>query len=221
MHDDHVGRLSAFAAEFGFAYGAITGLPFADGASFKAHVLVHNWPDGLADIYDAAGVFSASALVQAVSRTRLPVFSDGCLLTKTGATETNGGLAAYFAAAKLCATLAIKVQAHGGEHWLLVLSGERLPLSREELSRFTHRALELFESLEDDATVSDTLKDVLSTRELACLRFAAEGKSSDDIAVVLGVSAFAISSYFRSAAEKLEAANRMQAIAKAIRLKLI
>lgn len=94
-------------------------------------------------------------------------------------------------------------------------------ISQEKLSHFAYRALEFFESLEDDAAVSDTLKDALSTRELACLRFAAEGKSSDDIAVVLGVSAFAISSYFRSAAEKLEAANRMQAIAKAIRLKLI
>lgn len=221
MHHDHVSRLAEFAAEFGFSHGLIAELPLSDGASFNAHVLVHNWPDELASIYETAGVFAGSALVRTLSRTRLPVFNEGCLLTETVATETDDRLAAHFAAAKLCSTLAIKITARGLEQCFLALSGERVAFSRDELSHFTYRALEFFESLEDDAAVSDTLKDVLSTRELACLRFAAEGKSSDDIAVVLGVSSFAVSSYFRSAAEKLEAVNRMQAIAKAIRLKLI
>lgn len=221
MHEDHVRRLAAFAAEFGFSHGAVAELPFASGASFKAHVLIHTWPEELAGAYDQADVFSSSALVRAVAATRLPVFNEGCLWAEAEGAGADDALSARFAAAKLRTTLAIRIPVHGGEDCLVALSGERPVPSIGELSNFTYRALEFFESLEDDAAVSDTLKDELSTRELACLRFAAEGKSSDDIAVVLGLSAFAVSSYFRSAAEKLGAVNRMQAIAKAIRLKLI
>ena len=50
---------------------------------------------------------------------------------------------------------------------------------------------------------------------------AAAGKSSDEIAIILGISAYTVSSYFKSATRKLKAVNRMQAIAIALRLRLI
>ena len=64
-------------------------------------------------------------------------------------------------------------------------------------------------------------REKLSSREVECLRWAAAGKSSDEIAIILGISAYTVSSYFKSATRKLDAVNRMQAIARAMRMKLI
>ncbi len=47
----------------------------------------------------------------------------------------------------------------------------------------------------------------LSAREVECLRWAAAGKSSDEIAIILDISAYTVSSYFKSAARKLDAVN--------------
>ena len=81
--------------------------------------------------------------------------------------------------------------------------------------------MQLFECLEKTCSTGGSARDKLSSREIECLRWAAAGKSSDEIAIILGISVYTVSSYFTSATRKLEAVNRMQAIACAMRLKLI
>ena len=56
----------------------------------------------------------------------------------------------------------------------------------------------------------------LSPRELECLSFAARGQTSKDIAFKLGISERTIQFHFDSIRSKLGAANRQEAVAKAI-----
>lgn len=58
----------------------------------------------------------------------------------------------------------------------------------------------------------------LSEREIACLQLAGDGRISEEIAENLGLSVHTINAYLGSATMKLDAVNRIQAIAKAIRL---
>lgn len=61
----------------------------------------------------------------------------------------------------------------------------------------------------------------INNREAECLQFAGNGMTSDDIAVRLGLSVHTINAHLSSATTKLDSVNRIQAIAKAIRLGLI
>jgi DNA-binding CsgD family transcriptional regulator len=58
----------------------------------------------------------------------------------------------------------------------------------------------------------------LSERELACLQMAGDGCISEAIAENMGLSVHTVNAYLGTATTKLDAVNRIQAIAKAIRL---
>jgi len=59
---------------------------------------------------------------------------------------------------------------------------------------------------------------MLSKREVECLRWAAAGKTNDEIAIILGLKRTTIRFHIRTAAEKLNAVNRDQALFKAAQL---
>lgn len=60
--------------------------------------------------------------------------------------------------------------------------------------------------------------ETLSEREIACLQLAGDGRISEEIAEKLGLSVHTVNAYLGSATLKLDSVNRIQAIAKAIRL---
>jgi DNA-binding CsgD family transcriptional regulator len=60
--------------------------------------------------------------------------------------------------------------------------------------------------------------EALSERELACLQMAGDGCISEAIAEKMGLSVHTVNAYLGTATTKLDAVNRIQAIAKAIRL---
>lgn len=61
----------------------------------------------------------------------------------------------------------------------------------------------------------------LSARELECLKWAARGKTAEDIACILGRSVETVRIHLKRAGTKLAASNRAQAVAKACHLGLI
>ena len=63
-----------------------------------------------------------------------------------------------------------------------------------------------------------TPAEALSEREIACLQMAGDGCISEAIAEKMGLSVHTVNAYLGTATTKLDAVNRIQAIAKAIRL---
>lgn len=66
-----------------------------------------------------------------------------------------------------------------------------------------------------------TMQDPLSDRERECLFWVSEGKTTDEVAVILGVSSNTVNSYITHAIQKFSASNRAMAIATAIRSGII
>lgn len=64
-------------------------------------------------------------------------------------------------------------------------------------------------------------QDPLSDRERECLAWVSEGKTTDEVAVILGVSGNTVNNYVTHAIQKLSASNRAMAIATAIRSGII
>lgn len=61
----------------------------------------------------------------------------------------------------------------------------------------------------------------LSDRERECLVWVSQGKTTEEIALILGVSANTVNGYITHAVQKLSASNRVMAISKAIRSGII
>ncbi|MBF0622131.1 MAG: helix-turn-helix transcriptional regulator [Magnetococcales bacterium] len=61
----------------------------------------------------------------------------------------------------------------------------------------------------------------LTPREKECLRWAAEGKSSWEIGMILTISERTAINHLQNAGRKLQATNRVQAVARAVLYKLI
>lgn len=80
--------------------------------------------------------------------------------------------------------------------------------------RSSHVMMDLLSLDERRAAASETL----SEREIACLQLAGDGRISEEIADKLGLSVHTVNAYLGSATIKLDSVNRIQAIAKAIRL---
>lgn len=66
-----------------------------------------------------------------------------------------------------------------------------------------------------------SLNGVLSERERECLKWVSEGKTTDEVALILGVSSNTVNSYVAHAIQKFGASNRAMAIATAIRSRTI
>ena len=68
---------------------------------------------------------------------------------------------------------------------------------------------------------ADGISNPLSDRERECLHWVSEGKTTDEIALILGVSSNTVNSYIAHAIQKFGANNRAMAIATAIRSGII
>ena len=67
------------------------------------------------------------------------------------------------------------------------------------------------------SSARSSLADVLSVRQRECLKWVSEGKTTEEVALILGVSSNTVNSYVAHALQKFGASNRAMAIATAIR----
>lgn len=72
-----------------------------------------------------------------------------------------------------------------------------------------------------EATAGKPARTEISQRERECLQWVAEGKTTEEVALILGVSANTINSYMAHAIQKVSATNRAMAVANAIRSGII
>ena len=119
-------------------------------------------------------------------------------------------------------SVAVTVPLHTpyGRHFGLFLVCEEAKLHRHELQQIKHFGEYIFERFNQEVIVPMTLP-IISPRELEVIRWSAEGKTSVEIAVILGLSEHTINSYTTKILQKLQVVNRAQMVGKAIRMGLI
>ena len=107
---------------------------------------------------------------------------------------------------------------HIGRQKLFVLFSAEEPgsLDAAELMRAQMRCCYALSQVPD--LIAETAQqDPLSDRERECLHWVSEGKTTEDIALILGVSANTVNGYVTHAIQKFSASNRVMAVATAIR----
>ncbi len=117
--------------------------------------------------------------------------------------------------------LALPVFADRGSQGFVVLAGAEIAVDDAMVCDLHIRALALFGTVARLLLVQTREVPAMSAREIQCLRLTAEGKTSEEIARRLGLSVHTANQYLSSTSQKLNAVNRMHAVAKALRLGLI
>lgn len=209
------------AAQFGFSHFMIARVPFGEQQRFTERLVLSSWPAELVRDYDTATVFHVSVLIERLRHTKLPLFGETKALLNAQGAAARDSIDALFAGQAMRSTFAVMLHTTHGEAFAVLLCGPRSEPDRVETADLYLTLVQLFETLERTFEAAASARDKLSARELECLRWAAAGKSSDEIAIILGISAYTVSSYFKTATRKLDSVNRMQAIARAMRMKLI
>ncbi len=105
----------------------------------------------------------------------------------------------------------------GRQRYYLLLSATQSGLIRPHTLATIHMRACYALSRAPDLLASAALVDPLTDRERECLFWVSEGKTTDDIAIILGVSANTANSYIANAIQKLGSSNRAMAMATAIR----
>lgn len=99
----------------------------------------------------------------------------------------------------------------------LAVFATRLGLNDEALSAAHIDCYALFDEFARSRISAEAGLPPLSKRELECLKLTADGLTSDEIARRLGLSVHTANQYLANTTQKLNAVNRMHAVAKALR----
>jgi len=119
-----------------------------------------------------------------------------------------------------CELYALAVQA-GRQRYYLLLSSEHV--DRIDEHRLVGAQMRCGYALSQmpDLLRAAVTRDPLSDRERECLLWVSEGKTTEEVALILGVSGNTVNNYVTHAIQKLSASNRAMAIATAIRSGMI
>lgn len=206
---------------FGFRHCLLARLPKADSPEFSTNLIACTWPDELRLAYEAAEVYAGSQLVARLKQSILPLFTRDNPFLGTAGSEVRLQLAPIFQQFGVAASLVFSLNDRNQTQYVLVFSGRDTPPERQEIAMLQLSAMELLDAGVEALVPRLGPKEKLSAREVECLRWSAAGKSSDEIAIILDISSHTVVSYLKSAMRKLEAVNRMQAVARACRYRLL
>lgn len=181
----------------------------------EARIIASNW------VYDAiqlVGFRSLAALALSFSAT-LPGQASSAVITSNA---PNLRPALDGEAARLLHVLGHielhVLKLHVGRHrYFLILSAGGVGAIDAESVAELHLPACYILSRAPELLATVALVDPLTDRERECMFWVSEGKTTDDIAVILNVSANTANSYITNAIQKLGSSNRAMAMATAIR----
>ena len=117
--------------------------------------------------------------------------------------------------------IAFPVHADRGQCGLVVFLGSEIALLQDALYEIHARCFSLFAAVARIRPGDAGRMRAISKRELECLKLTANGNTSEEIARLLKLSVHTANQYLTQSTQKLNAVNRNQAVAKALRLGLI
>jgi LuxR family transcriptional regulator len=161
------------------------------------------------------------AIARALSEDRGAVLSR---MVTTAAPFTSGfSLSTKFGDAVPAADHCLQVlplQSTDTKRYWLLLDGERPAPGRRELAELMLDSMRIFSRFHEKLLAVDTSSQ-LTPREIEVVRWTSEGKTSAEIAIILGLSEHTVISHITSSARKLNAVNRVHMIAIAVRRGII
>ncbi|PWE57987.1 LuxR family transcriptional regulator [Metarhizobium album] len=206
---------------FGMKAFMVLHLPGKTSIELSANSVITNWPAELLSIYDQQKMLSDSALLRRLRKTTVPFRYD---LGETVMRRDDGRtdvVASLFTRFGLVRGAYFPVHDPAGGRGAISFGGDREAIGFEEELLLHLICVHVYGRLAEIRYQDIKSTDSLTEREIDCLNWTAAGKTSAEIAEILGLSEHTVNHYLNRAAKKLDTVNRTQAVAKALRLGMI
>lgn len=210
-------QLEDLTVTYRFGFYFFGNFPDVSYPRMKDNVIATNWPSQLIAKYDRTDLLRESKVLAVLSRSVSPIQISALLhACSTVETAFRGPVPSY-RDDNFKLSVALPLFDAAQRHYALIFSGARPALEPAELGTLVVGCMKAVDGYMDASEETSGL----AARELDCLRWAAAGKSSEETAIILSLSAHTVNSYLKSAIQKLGAVNRVQAVAIAVKLGLI
>jgi DNA-binding CsgD family transcriptional regulator len=206
---------------FGARSFMVLNLPGPTARDLGSSSIITNWPSDLLTEFDQVSLLSDSPVLAHLRRASIPFRYDvdeNALLREPRSAEVSKSLFKRF---RMNRGAYFPVHDASGARGAVSFNGDRDPFTTTEMMELTYLSIHVFNRLAEIRELDSRNSDMLTERELDCLNWTAAGKTSVEIAEILTLSEHTINHYLNRATKKLDAVNRTQAVAKALRLGLI
>ncbi len=192
-------------------------VPSAPGPELGNSSVITNWPPELVAKYDSRALLSKSPALMQVLKSVVPFAYDVEKLYASLTDERSVAAREVFLQFGFGRGGIFPTSNIGGERGVIILSGDRAPFTLNEMMQLHLIATHVYDRLFQIKMKDPRAYEDLTEREIDCLTWTAEGKTSTEIAEILTLSEHTINHYLNRAAKKLGTVNRTQAVAKALR----
>ncbi|OQP86064.1 LuxR family transcriptional regulator [Rhizobium rhizosphaerae] len=207
------------AQAFGFRYFMIARVPTVEMETLAGASIVSNVPVELTAHYDKAGLLHSSGGMKRLRETATPFqFDLDDWYRQSVPSEELAQHMKILAAHQIEQSNYFPVHYADGSRGVVIFLGARHSFSMAELMELQMISIHVYNRL---AEIGVVLRDnglELTEREIECLNWTAAGKTSAEIASIIGLSEHTVNHYLNHVTRKLGAVNRTQAVVKAIRL---
>lgn len=212
--------LDGIVRRHGFRGYLLINVPSETSTDFSSNVLLTSWPDEMLETYDHAGLIFGSPVIERLRQSTTPFTYDADRTNHRRADGKAALAADLFERHGLSRGAYFPAHNSAGLRGALAFGGTREALGPREMAELNAMANLIFaEVLELRAGRRQNV--TLSRREVECLSWASAGKTSVEMSEILGLSEYTVNHYLNRATRKLDAVNRVQAVAKAIRAGLL
>ncbi|WP_075289975.1 LuxR family transcriptional regulator [Pararhizobium arenae] len=203
---------------FGFKSFLICQIPGFDAEKLAVSSLLSNMPPELVSRYDSTSMVQHSVGLRRLRETTTPF--QITVEDWERQNPTSPELSSYLALLRehgLLQANYFPVHDAEGRRATVIWLGERVDLSMATMMELQMIAIHVFNRLMEIGAVFKDNSVVLSEREIQCLNWTAAGKTSAEIAGILGLSEHTVNHYLNHVTKKLDAVNRTQAVVKAMK----
>lgn len=205
----------------GFKCFNLLKLPSNEDATLNDISIVTNWNPELIGAYDRMGLISHSPIIKAMKSSTKPLVWSMVDLNKGRGDGKENEVRDLFEEFGLLNGVYFHTADANSQTGTLGLAGDRPEPDHEELIRLSYIANHAFERATNFVTFKSRNVDTLTMRERECIHWTANGKTSGEVAKILGISENTVNHHMSSSAQKLETVNKAHTVAKAIRQGMI
>jgi len=215
---DICGRIGSV---FVMPFFSIFNLPTGDDQNLTDLYLTSNWPEFLIAEYDANQLLRHSPIISNLQASTEPLIYDIDTINE-GRLDGNASFVSdLFKRHGIFRGVFFSVHLANGQMGAVSFSGSDQSLNEEKLVELHYLANLIYSKRHRVGASEEAPEFDLTKSELNCLRWTSQGKTSSEIAVILGLSEHTVNHYMKNASQKLDTSNRTHAVSKAIRLKII
>lgn len=215
--------LKSLAATYGLDQFFVTKLQDMPDGDIHWLAILTNWDSDFQHDVRESGVFRTSRVLRSVAKARLPVSVHfPTLLREQDDPDEisalkmmiDGGHEAY-----VFLPVTVDALRTGG----VSFSGRRPAVTQPELMQLSFYGQHIFHRMMElrDQEGQEPSANMLTGRELECLRLTADGLTAAQCAREIGITVHTVNYHLNNAGRKLEGRNKIHAIAKAMRAGLI